>query len=99
MLEGILGLRRLGAPGWDPTGVVSEVSIATRDLWSNPMLEGQRNLRTVAGQLYQHMRLDSIIDQHAYDSYAAKIAQKTSLALSIGCKVGFWCDSLVYEFL
>ena len=84
---------------WDPTYIVSEVSIAVYDLWNTPQLVNQWDPRAVAGAMYPLMDLESFIDDLRYQSQVAKVAKKTGILLSIGRAVGFRCAYYVYSFL
>ena len=98
VLEGIMGLQAISRD-WDPTYIVSEVSIFVYDLWSTTPLRNQWDLGTVANAMYRLMDLNSIIEDLRYQSHVAKVAQKTGIKLSIQCAVGFWMADYVYRFL
>ena len=98
VLEGIMGLQEM-RQDWDPTYIVSEVSISVYDLWDTPQLVNQWDLRTVANAMYFLMDLNNIIEDLRYQSHVAKVAQKTGIKLSIGRVLGFRCASYVYSFL
>ena len=98
VLEGIMGLQEI-RHDWDPTYIVSEVSIAVYDLWNTPQLVNQWDPRAVAGAMYPLMDLESFIDDLRYQSQVAKVAKKTGILLSIGRAVGFRCAYYVYSFL
>ena len=98
VLEGIMGLQEMGH-NWDPTRIVSEVSIFVYHLWDTPQLGNQWNLSTVANAMYFLMYFHNIMEDLRSQSHVAKVAKKTGILLSIGRTVGFRCADYVYSFL
>ena len=98
VLEGIMGLQEI-RHDWDPTYIVSEVSIYVYRLWDTPQLVNQWDPRAVAGAMYRLMDLESFIYDLSYQSQVAKVAKKIGILLSIGRAVGFRCADYVYSFL
>ena len=98
VLEGIMGLQYLGQP-WDPTGIVSRVSINVERMWCFPELLNQWNYDYLAEAMYSGMNLHSIVDDFRYRIHVAKVTKKTSIALTIACVVGLRCAAYVNSFL
>ena len=98
VLEGIMGLQEMGQ-NWDPTYIVSEVSIAVHGLWNTPQLQNEWDLRTVAAAMYDLMNLYNMDEDRRYRIYVTKQAKQTGMKLSIGRVVGFKCAFIVYSFL
>jgi len=97
VLEGIMGLQALGS-NWDPTGIVSEVSIAVHNAWNSPNLEHVWDMGRLTNTIYTTMGLDSIKDEIRYNIHVAKVTARTTIALTIGRVCGFKAASLVYSF-
>ena len=98
LLEGIMGVQAMGYI-WDPTFIVSDVSIAVHDLWNTPQLQNQWDMRTVAAAMYDLMNLYSMDEDRLYRIHVANLAKQIGIKLSIGCVVGFRCASLVYSYV
>ena len=84
---------------WDPTYIVSEVSIAVHRFWNTPQVENEWDLRTVAAAMYDLMNLYNMDEDRRYRIYVTKQAKQTGIKLSIGRVVGFRCAFIVYSFL
>ena len=93
-----MGLQEMGQ-NWDPTYIVSEVSIAVHRLWNTPQLQNEWDLRTVAAAMYDLMNLYNMDEDRHYRIYVTKQAKQTGIKLSIGRVVGFRCAFIVYSFL
>ena len=98
VLEGIMGLQAMGY-NWDPTFIVSDVSIAVHHLWNTPQLQNQWDMRTVAAAMYDLMNLYSMDEDRLYRIHVANLAKQIGIKLTIGCVVGFRCASIVYSFV
>ena len=98
VLEGIMGLQYLGQP-WDPTGIVSRVSINVYVMWCSPELMNQWNYDDLAEAMYSGMNLHSIVDDFRYRIHVAKVTKKTSIALTISPFTGLKCAADVMSFL
>ena len=98
LLEGIMGQQAMGYI-WDPTFIVSDVSIAVHHLWNTPQLQNQWDMRTVAAAMYDLMNLYSMDEDRLYRIHVANLAKQIGIKLTIGCVVGFRCASIVYSFV
>ena len=93
-----MGLQEMGC-NWDPTFIVSEVSIAVYHLWNIPRLKTEWDMRTVAIAMYDLLNLYTMDEDRLYRIQVTKLAKQVGIKLSIGRVIGFRCPSVVYRFL
>ena len=98
VLEGIMGLQHMGY-NWDPTHVVSDVSINVYSMWCSPRLMNQWNYDYLAEAMYSGMDLNSIVDDCRYQIHVAKVTKTTGIPLTFRSVVGLRCAAYVNSFL